>query len=335
MAAPSRRLFLMGAGGILLATALQTRHVFHHRKQIATDGRKRRLRLAWPEPDYDPLLWLCQQGIFGRYDLDVEIVEVSGGNSAIDALLNGRAQAALAPLLDWLPILYQDDSDDLPAKLTCGIRGGSYRLLVRRDLHLHKVADLAGRKIGVLSLEGADRRFVSIQLRRRGLHPTDSVHWVAIPADDMADALRAGELDAVAVHDPMGWRILRQTKGISWNMLDSMTGAERERIDLTLGIATKALASDPGLAAALTAALHDAQHEFPAHRDELARLWLKDQNAPDDARGMLEREIASQPVTNHPLRVQVEQYVDELKLLGLMQDADNATEIAHRICLDV
>ena len=335
MAAPSRRLLLMGAGGILLATALQTRHIFHHRKQIATDGKKRRVRLAWPEPDYDPLLWLCQQGIFGRYDLEVEIIEAGGGNSAIDAVLNGRADAALAPLLDWLPTLYQDDADELPVKLTCGIRGGSYRLLVRRDLHLHKVADLAGKKIGVVSLEGADRRFVSIQLRRRGLHPTDSVHWVAIPADDMGDALRAGELDAVAVHDPMGWRILQQTKGISWNMLDSMTGAERERIDLTLGIATKALARDPGLAAALTAALNDAQHEFPAHRDELAQLWLKDGEAPDDAKGMLDREIASHPVTNHALRVQVEQYVDELKLLGLMQDADNATDIAHRICLSV
>jgi len=325
----------MGAGGILLATALQTRHIFHRRKQIATDGKKRRVRLAWPEPDYDPLLWLCQQGIFGRYDLEVEIIEAGGGNSAIDAVLNGRADAALAPLLDWLPTLYQDDADELLVKLTCGIRGGSYRLLVRRDLHLHKVADLAGKKIGVVSLEGADRRFVSIQLRRRGLHPTDSVHWVAIPADDMGDALRAGELDAVAVHDPMGWRILQQTKGISWNMLDSMTGAERERIDLTLGIATKALARDPGLAAALTAALNDAQHEFPAHRDELAQLWLKDGEAPDDAKGMLDREIASHPVTNHALRVQVEQYVDELKLLGLMQDADNATDIAHRICLSV
>lgn len=335
MAAPSRRLVLMGAGGIILATALQSRHVFHHRARIATDGKPRRVRLAWPEPDYDPLLWLCQQGLFGRYNLQVDIVEVGGGNSAIDAVQNGRADAALSPLLDWLPALYQDDAEDLPAKLACGVRGGSYRLLVRRDLKLHKVADLAGKKIGVMSLEGADRRFVSIQLRRRGLHPTDSVHWVAIPADDMADALRAGELDAVAVHDPMGWRILQQTQGVSWNMLDSMTGAERERIDLTLGIATRTLTQDPGLAAALTAALSDAQHEFPAHRDELASLWDKDKDAPDDAKGMLDREITSHPVTGHPLRVQVEQYVDELKLIGLMQDADNASDIAHRICLPV
>ncbi|WP_025884709.1 ABC transporter substrate-binding protein [Asaia prunellae] len=200
---------------------------------------------------------------------------------------------------------------------------------------MHKVGNLAGKKIGVLSLEGADRRFISIQLRRRGLHPTDSVKWVAIPADDMADALRAGELDAVAVHDPIGWGILQETQGISWNMLDSMTGAERERIDLTLGVGTKALAQDPGLAAALTAALQDAQHEFPAHRDELARLWQKDSDAPDDVKGMLDREIASHTVTGHPFRIQVEQYVDELKLIGVMPDADKTTDIAHRICLAI
>ncbi|GBR11734.1 ABC transporter substrate-binding protein [Asaia spathodeae] len=335
MAAPSRRLLLMGAGGVILATALQTHSFFHRHRPVQTDGKKRHIRLAWPEPDYDPLLWLCQQGIFGRYNLTVDLVETPGGNSAIDAVVNNRADAALSPLLDWLPALYQDEENELPARLACGVRGGSYRLLVRRALNLHKVGNLAGRKIGVVSLEGADRRFVSIQLRRRGLHPTDSVQWVAIPADDMADALRAGDLDAVAVHDPSGWRILQQTKGVSWNMLDSMTGAERERIDLTLGIATKAMAQDPGLAAALTAALQDAQNEFPAHRDELARLWKKDSDAPEEAKGMLDREIASHVVTGHPFRVQVEQYVDELKLIGLMPDADKTTDIAHRICLEV
>ncbi|GAB6854765.1 ABC transporter substrate-binding protein [Asaia astilbis] len=335
MAAPSRRLLLMGAGGVILATALQSRHFFHHHKPIATDGKNRHVRLAWPEPDYDPLLWLCQQGIFGRYDLTVDIVKVPGGTSAVDAVISNRADAALSPLLDWLPVLYQDEENELPARLACGVRAGSYRLLVRRDLHLHKIGNLAGRKIGVVSLEGADRRFVSIQLRRRGLHPTDSVHWVAIPAEDMADALRAGELDAVAVHDPIGWRILQETRGISWNMLDSMTGAERERIDLTLGIATEAVAHDPGLAVALSAALHDAQHEFPAHLDELARLWEEDGDAPKDAKGMLDREVPSKAVTGHPFRIQVEQYVDELKLIGLMPDADKTTEIAHRLCLSL
>ncbi|WP_025884710.1 substrate-binding domain-containing protein [Asaia prunellae] len=105
----------MGAGGVLLATALQTRSFFHRHKPIRTDGKKRHIRLAWPEPDYDPLLWLCQQGIFGRYDLTVDLVETSGGNSAIDAVVTSRADAALSPLLDWLPVLYQDEEDELPA----------------------------------------------------------------------------------------------------------------------------------------------------------------------------------------------------------------------------
>lgn len=333
MAASSRRLLLLGGGAVAFATALESRRFFTRHRPVRTDGKPRRLRLAWPEPDYDPLLFLCRRDTFARYGLDVEIVDAEEGNAAIETVLSGQSDAAVAPLLDWLPTLYRDEGGELPAHLACGLRGGSYRLLVRRALHLHRIGNLAGKKIGVVSLEGADRRFVSIQLRRRGLHPTDSVHWVAIPADDMADALRAGELDAVAVHDPVGWRILQQTRGISWNMLDSMTGAERDRIDLTLGLSSRAENADPGLAAALTAALEDAQRAFPSQRKAIAQLWRADPEAPQDPGGMLMREIPTAPVTGHALRVQVEQYTDELKLLGLMQDADDPGEIAHRLCL--
>ncbi|AOX19599.1 ABC transporter substrate-binding protein [Kozakia baliensis] len=331
MSVLKRRGLVLGGGVALAAALIETRHFLHPQRHVTTDGKIRHVRLAWPEAAYDPIYDLCRKDLFSRFSLDVELADTSSGNMAIDAVRSGRADAAVAPILDWIPALYTSRPDQIPAKLVSSVNGGSYRLLVRRSLHLHKVSDLAGKRVGVRDMEGADRRFISIKLRRRGMHPTDSVNWIAMPNDDMAGALRTGEIDAVAVHDPAGWQILQETKGLTWNMIDSMTGAERERVDLALGIASGRLRDDPGLTSSLILALRAAAKSFPAKRAELAKQMQEDDNAPSDPRGMLDRQIGGHVVIGHDLRVQIEQYIDELKLIGIMRDSDNTTQIAHML----
>lgn len=114
-------------------------------------------------------------------------------------------------------------------------------------------------------------------------------------------------------------------------MLDSMTGAERGRVDLALAVASRFLEQDPGIAGALTLALKDAARLLPSRRQSLVSKWAADDNAPDDPKGMLEREIGGHVVTGHDLRIQIEQYVDELKLIGMMPDSADPADVAHRL----
>ncbi|AQS88233.1 nitrate/sulfonate/bicarbonate transporter substrate-binding periplasmic protein [Neoasaia chiangmaiensis NBRC 101099] len=330
----TRRKFWIGGAAIAAAAALETQHLLHRpRHHLETDGKTRSLRIAWPDSDTDPLLMLAQDGEFGQFGLDVTIINAANGDAAIDAVTQGRADAAVAPLLAWIPRLRDAPSGQLPARLLCGLRGGSYRLLVNRHLPIHRVSDLAGRNIGVYRLDGADRRFLGIRLRRRSMNPDQGVNWVQIPPNELDDAFLAGRVDALVVHDPLGWRIMRETKGQSWDMLDSMTGAERERVDQCLGIASTRLEADPGLAPALILALRAAAHNWPQQKNEIARQLAEMPDPIPDPRAMLDREIAPHIVLGHDLMVQVAEYTDELKLIGQIPNERRSMALAHELCV--
>ncbi|CAI9122154.1 ABC transporter substrate-binding protein [Brytella acorum] len=332
MAILNRRNILIGSVVVLAGVAFEGRKR-RHAPNLMTDGRRRSLRLIWPDCDTDPLALLATQGSFDKYNLDVTLVNAAHGDAAIDALLGGRADAAVSPLLDWLPRFHTVAPDQpMPGQLICGIEGSSYRVIVNRNLDIHHVADLATRNIGVTRLDGADRRYLGIRLRRAALNPDQGVNWVAIPEHELDDALRTGRVDAIVAHDPLGWQILHQTKGLGVSLLDSMSGAERRRIDQVVGLPGLSMTRDPGLAPALILALRDAAQHWDALKTAVAAALEQVPDGPDDPRGMLARETPPHIVADHQLVVQVAQYADELKLIGLVPEVEMSTKLARRLC---
>lgn len=290
------------------------------------------LRMAWADARYEPMLSLCQHGIFDRYGIDLTLTPTDTDSDSINCLnTSDPVDLVVAPLLDWLPAFFRPNVPPPPAKLICSIRTGYYRVIVRRDQHINKIANLRGKKIGITTFHGADRRFLSIRLRRKFLPPIEDVTWLRLPVADMARAFLEGRIDAFVLHDDASWRVLKAVGRSGWNMLDSMTGMARNRVDLVLGIAHTSLQKYPHLAKRLTSCFLSAQHTYPSQLNNLIKTWNTRSDAPPDLAGMLKRQTGGTVLTNDLLRVQIAQYVDEFKLLNLIPSSSRAAQIAEAL----
>lgn len=332
---PSRRAILLSsltglavAGGMGLYEV--RRHNRHPRKQ--PDGHFRHLTLTWPNANASPVLAVAaQKDFFAKYSLEVETLPTpSSGTDAIMALANGNAAFAVAPALSWLPHLHAG----VDASLIMGIQPGAFRLLVRRGAGITRLDQLINRTVAVPEHTLADKLFLAIMMRRKGLNAMDGIHWAPLSTEDMIKGAQQGTLDAIALHDPTAWQILSASTGLYAELVSSNTGHYADRTNLVLGVANPVLTADPDAATALTLALLDAAKWTNTHRDEAATLFASSDNAgdlsPALAREMLNNEPPIRPVVGHTLREQMAQYCDELQLIGLIPNTESAAALSHK-----
>ncbi|MCQ8240770.1 ABC transporter substrate-binding protein [Rhizosaccharibacter radicis] len=328
---------LAGAGFLLRDELPFARH--DDRSHL--DGRFRRLRLAAPHPEHDPIIVLAQrQGIFARYNLEVSFpTGLVAARDALGLLQNGSVDGALVSVLSWLPELLPAypgrTAPPLSAKLVLGLQSNSARLLVPRKGPIRKIEDLYGKAIGLADPHASDRMFFSIMMRRKGMNPDRDVRWVAIPPDRFGDALAANEVQALAGHDPVIWQV-RERLHLN-ELASSMTGSYGIRVGRTLGVRDDLLRTDPQAAAAVSLALFDAAVSVARDLDAAASVLSDDLEdmEPDMVLRMLRSEGHSVHPTGGALRAQVAQYIDELKLLGLVEDSVDSGSVARRCCASV
>src|ERR1700684_668903 len=141
---PSRRTLLktVGAVGVAAAGGVLSRQVFS--PAIAAPAPK--IRLAWTEVAacHSPLGFGVAKGIYAKHNLDVELFyQGSSGQTLIQALATGKADAGAGLIGDWLKPLEQG----FDVKLFVGSHGGCGRLLVSEKSGIKKLEDLKGKTI--------------------------------------------------------------------------------------------------------------------------------------------------------------------------------------------
>ncbi|WP_246375697.1 ABC transporter substrate-binding protein [Gluconacetobacter takamatsuzukensis] len=337
----TRRRLLVAAGGAVGAAAAVTAVMRHDRApqpvirhRIVPDGRARRLVLSWPSSNR-LLLAVAQARFFGTYNLDVALVDgPRTGRTTIADVVEGRAVGAAAPLLTWLD---RYRLGPIPVHLASGLQSGGFRLLVRRGVKGSRLETVAGMRIAVTDQDMADRLFFSVMMRRKGIDPEGAVHWVTLAPAQVEQAARAGEIDAVAAHDPLAWQWLHLPDPLFFELENSTTGHYGERTNLALGLSDSLLRSDPVAAASLVMALRAASDWIKAHPDQAAGLMAEAAGGMDagEVLAMLRHESLGISPVGHDLRVQVAQYVDEMKLLGRVPDTVGSAAYARRLCVNV
>ena len=331
-----RSLLGTGAGlGLAAAGALVVRNQLRHPhrdKASRPDGRYRRLVLSCPHPEHDPVLMVAvHQGLFARYNLDVTVAGgFASGQEAVAQLQPGRADVAVAPALSWLPRLLRG----LDARLVCGLQSGSARLLVDRKSPVRRIEDLHRHAIGIAD-SGADRLFFSIMMRRKGMDPNHDVSWMQLPPYRFGQALAERRVQAVAGHDPVIWQLRERLR--LHELASSMTGSYGNRVSRVLGMSGALMRTDPAAAIPLVLAVQEAAEAVEHHLGETASI-LADQ-LPDMDQPTLERMLRAEGHAVHPigreLREQVAQYIDEMKLIGLVPDEADSGALARRFCATV
>ncbi|GBQ26774.1 nitrate/sulfonate/bicarbonate ABC transporter substrate-binding periplasmic protein [Gluconacetobacter azotocaptans DSM 13594] len=333
-----RRTLIAGAGvGAAVTAGLVIRNQFRHPPayyKAQLDGRFRRLVLSWPTSN-TLVFAVARARFFERYNLDVVPVEgARTGRGTIADLRGGHCVGAVAPLLTWLDVFREGG---LQARIVAGMQSGAFRLLLRRGVKVTRLDNVAGLRIAFTDRDMADRLFFSVMMRRKGIDPESGVQWVVISPDHVLDAARGGEIDAVVAHDPLAWQLLHGPNPLFSELANSTTGHYGERTNLALGLSDAFLQSDPAAAVALVMALRAASGWIQAQPDQVATL-LAGQIAgmgADELRAMLRHETLGVSPVGADLRVQVAQYVDEMKLLGRMPDTVGSSAYARKICFNV
>ncbi|MBV1832940.1 ABC transporter substrate-binding protein [Novacetimonas pomaceti] len=343
MAVIPRRRLMVGLGGVavLAGSGLWGWRDRRHRAGALSagevlDGQPHQIDLSWPSAPTSILFNVAQQqGFFARYLLDVRLTGGGvTGRDAIGDLQAGRSRVAVAPVLSWLDRLHEGE---VQARLVMGLQAGTFRLLVRRRLKLSRVEDMVGRRIAITNPDMADRLFFSVVLRRKGMNPDTGPQWQVLAPQDMAGAIRAGDVDALAVHDPLAWRLLNDPSLGVVELVNSVNGLYAQRTNLALGVARDMLDQDPAAAAALVVALQDAARWLKTHVPETASLLAGhiEGMGPDAIIAMMRHEVLGICPTGHDFRVQLAQYVDEMKLLGRFPDTLDSAGYARAISTDL
>ena len=292
----------------------------------------RRLTLAAAEPLLDPVLLAArEQGVFARSHLEIGFVAgVRSDEEALDRVQSGHADGAIAHALSWLPRL----QDGLPARLVCGLWSGNARMLIARPARLHRIEDLFRHAIGMTSADTVDRLFFSIVMRRKGMHPDHDVAWRVMPHDALGLALAEGQVQAIIGHDPEVWQ-LRLSLHLD-ELASSRSGSYAVRVGPVLGLATASLRQDPGAARWLAQALLEAASWAGHHTSELGGLLAAQD--PDLTANQAAQMLKAEGSNVHPigadLRNQIAQYVDELKLLGIIPDAVDSNRFSRSFVAD-
>ena len=166
-AALSRRNVLRAAGaaGVAAAAGALGAKVF----SPAIAGPAPKIRLGWGDiaACHSPLGFGVAKGIYAKHNLDIELYPfTSNGQTVIQAIATGKADAGAGLIGDWLKPLEQG----FDVKLFVGSHGGCGRLFASEKSGIKTLADLKGKTIATFVMGASPQTVLAgldLQGRRR------------------------------------------------------------------------------------------------------------------------------------------------------------------------
>lgn len=145
---------------------------------------------------FEPYFIAQRNGWFEEAGLDIELIDSSNPQQSIARLMSGELDVTggssaptIAAIAQGVPIRIIYSNQSLDAQPTVG-------LVVRADSPYHTIADLAGRRIGTLGLQGTGSFLVFRGFREAGM-AFDSAELVNMPPQTFIENLQNGNVDAI------------------------------------------------------------------------------------------------------------------------------------------
>lgn len=272
------------------------------------------------------------QGFFTKRNLEVEKINFAGAtDQLLELLASGKADAGVGMALAWMKPLEQG----FDVKLTAAIHGGCIRLITSRESGITSVAGLKGRIVGVTSMAGPDKNFLSILAVKQGIDPVKDIEWRAYPADLLGVALQKREIHAFSGADPIV-SILRDRDQLV-EVTNNLSGEFADRTCCVLGIKGKLVREERLVAAAVTAALMDAQEWVAKNPDAAAAIFAGLTKVA--SAGQMAPMLRSHTHHHHPvgsdLKKEIALYAQELKQASVFKPSTDPARFADRVCEDV
>jgi NitT/TauT family transport system substrate-binding protein len=209
------------------------------------------------------------------------------------------------------------------------------RLLATRASGIVDLPGLKGRTIGVSDMASPTRNFFAITLKKLGIDPDTAVQWRQYPANLLGEALKKGEVQAIADGDPIIWS-LRESDHL-YEVSNNLCGEYQNRVCCVLGVRGTLVRKDRATAQALTQALLDATEWSANHPGEAAAIFAE--HAPQADVGQLTAMLRSHTDHHHPVgdafKKEIALYADDLKTVGVLNNGTDSGRFANHVFADV
>jgi NitT/TauT family transport system substrate-binding protein len=223
---------------------------------------------AIPIVDVAPLYLGQQQGFFEDENIDLEIVNTTGGAAAIPGVVSGEFDFAFGNVVS----LIVAKSTNIPLKAiaegnsSTGEDGKDFGgIVVPKGSPITSAADLSGKSVAVNNLNNIGDTTVRASIRKAGGDPT-KVKFVELPFPDMPAAVANERVDAAWVVEP--FLTVAQDQGaelIASNFVDAAP-------DLTIAVyftTEKTIETESDLTKRFTAAIEKSLAYAQSNPDEV------------------------------------------------------------------
>lgn len=318
---------LLGATGARFAPALAA--------EVKPLAKRTPIKIAWSQTAvcHSPLSVALERGFFEQYNLEVEPISFTGATDQfLQAIATGHADGGIGMALRWLKPLEQG----FDVGLAVGTHGGCMRLLTTQDSGITEIAHLKGKKVAVSDQASPIRNFFAIRLAEIGVDPDKEVEWLQYPADLFAEALKKGEVQAVAGDDPHAY-----LQRVNDNLVEIGTNLDDEYLNSTccvLGLRGSLIREQPDVAAAITRAVVEAQAWTAANPDESARIFaphIPSGIPAETVAAILREHTHGHHSTGEALRKDVELFVRKLQAINVFRPSTNVEGFAAKVVPDV
>lgn len=339
--APARRPVLarraLIAGGAALAVGAASWGFLRKRSaETHTASGLRKLRLAWNANAIclAPALMAKEYGIYAKQGLDVELVNFAGStDQLLEAISTGKADAGVGMIMRWIKPMEQG----FDVKLIAGTHGGCARMAGSRRAGItDDPRSLKGKTIGLSEIAGSARNTFAVLLKAHGLDPDKDVTWKAYPQPLLGEAIRKGEVHAIADSDPILYLMQQQSGGDLVEVLTNLTAPWQNRVCCVVGAAGDLLRTDRAAAKALADSLVISASLCSENPEAVAKVFAPYAKASiADIVWVLKSQTHDRHPVGRDLRGDITLYADELRDVGVMKASTVGREFAGRIVDDL
>lgn len=331
---PSRRNLLKAAGaaGLAVAAGAAGGRVF----SPAIAGPAPKIRLGWGDiaACHSPLGFGVAKGLYAKHNLDVELYPfTANGQTVIQAIATGKADAAAGLVGDWLKPLEQG----FDVKLFVGSHGGCGRLFASEKSRVKSLADLKGKTIAVFAMGASPQTVLQVSILKAGVDPNADITWKTVPFDLVGEVVARGEADAGMHIDPWAWSIEKKHGLV--HIADTQSGVYEGKVCCVLGANGPFLAANKDALRRLAVANIEVHEYTAAHPDEVAH-WYADTLKPAGLTAADLTEILGTLVYhNHPvgqpLVDQIRWAAEDMKLVNVLDSTTDPKALAERVTVNL
>ncbi|MDR2491057.1 MAG: ABC transporter substrate-binding protein [Spirochaetaceae bacterium] len=278
-----------------------------------------------------PLFIAVEKGFYEEEGLAYEAVKID--NTQIPALLTAGQIDVTNHLL---AVMIQPLANGLDAKIPLALHTGCIKVLVDPKSSIQRPEDLKGKRIGVPGMGGSPTLITQRYLAKRGIGtvpPKLEVEWFVYPMSELGLALERGQVDAIALSDPIAQIIQNNGKGRA--IIDTAVDAEiKDEFCCALVASGAAAKTHPEELAKFTRAIQKASKFVQENPDETAKIIADKKYVAGDPKvnaGLLRNFNYRASVSE--AKIAIDRNAKDLQKIGLVNKNVNVARLTNTVFL--